>query len=57
VEHVAADDGAEPHGRVLAYVNVADDLRALFDERGRMNLRAYAAERSDHKLTTRPRLF
>src|SRR4051812_30206260 len=48
VKNVAAHDRAEPDGRVLAYMDVADDLCALFYERGRVNLRAHAAERSNH---------
>jgi hypothetical protein len=51
VEHVAAHDRAEPHRRLLADMNVSDDLRAVFDKRGRVNLRVLASERSNHKLT------
>src|SRR5205085_3221956 len=51
VEHVAANDRAEPDGGLRADVNVPDDLRALLYEGGRVNLRALAAERSNHNST------
>src|SRR5947209_10645142 len=49
VEHVAAHHSAEPDGGVRADGNVAYDLRAVFNERGRVNLRVLAAERSNHR--------
>jgi hypothetical protein len=49
VEDVAADDGAEPDRGVRADVHVADDLRRVLDEGGRVNLRVRAAEGSNHK--------
>src|SRR6185503_12274377 len=53
VEHVAARHRAKPHGRLLAHMHVTDDLRAVGDESGFVNLRMNAAEWSDHfKFTT-----
>src|SRR5947209_688496 len=49
VEHVAAHHSAEPDGGVRADGHVAYDLRAVFHERGRVNLRVLAAERSNHR--------
>ena len=48
VEHVAADDGVEPDGRLFADDDIADDLRALLDEGRRVNLRVLSIERSNH---------
>src|SRR5436309_15190582 len=55
VEHVAAHDSAEPDGGVRADCYVAYDLRAVFNERGRVNLRVLAAERSNHRSLPRRR--
>ncbi len=48
IENVAPDDGVEPDGRLRADVNVADYLRALFDEGRRVDLRARPTEWSNH---------
>src|SRR5438874_11323554 len=48
VEHIAAHDRAEPNGRLLANVHVANDLRAVSYESGFVNLRMNTAKRSDH---------
>src|SRR6266852_5888416 len=48
VEHVAARHRAEPDRSLLAYVHVADDLRAVSDECCRVNLRMNSAEWSNH---------
>jgi hypothetical protein len=49
MENIAAHDRVEPDARLLADVHIADDLRALFDESRRMNLRVRAAKWSNHK--------
>src|SRR6185503_14306937 len=49
VEHVAARDRAKPYGRLLAHMHVTDDLRAVGDESGFVNLRMNAAEWPDHE--------
>src|SRR2546423_9431731 len=48
IKHVAAHDRAEPNRRLLADVHVANDLRAVSDECGFVNLRMNTAKRSDH---------
>src|SRR5712692_10703520 len=48
VEHVAADDAAEPDGRLLAHVHIADYLRTFSDECRWVNLRVNAAKWSNH---------
>src|SRR4051812_10633214 len=54
VEHVAADDRAKPDGCLFAYVNVADDLRAIGDESCLVDLRMNSAERTDHAEVSEP---
>ena len=50
-EDIAAQYRVEPDGGLLAYVHIANNLRALFDECSRMNLRMHTAKRSDHSTT------
>ena len=49
IEHVSAHNGAEPDGRLLADVHIADDLRAVGDESGFVNLRMNSAKGSNHR--------
>ena len=51
VEDITTHDRVEPDGRLLADLNVADNLRALFDKSRLVNLRVRAAKWSDHGLT------
>lgn len=48
VEDVATHDRVEPDGRLLADLDIADHLRARFDESTGVNLRVLPAERSNH---------
>src|SRR6185312_16161774 len=48
VVHVATRHRAKPHGRLLADVHVADDLRAVSNECGWMYLRMNSAEWTNH---------
>ena len=47
--HVAADDDRHPDAALLADLDVADDLRAVVDERGRVDARKRVAERPEHQ--------
>src|SRR5439155_2440692 len=46
--HVAADDHVHPDAALFANFHVADDLCALIDVGGRMNLRTDGAELTQH---------
>jgi hypothetical protein len=50
VEDIAAHDRVEPDGGFFTEPDIADDLRALFDKCGRMNLRVLTLKRSNHDL-------
>src|SRR2546421_12737903 len=48
VEHIPAQDGVTPNGRLLAKVDVTNYLRAHIDICARGNLGKNAPKRSDH---------
>ena len=53
IMNVAANHAVEPYARMLAYLHVAYDLRASFDERGRGDLRPVSFISPNHKLNSK----